>query len=452
MTINQIYEIYKAHPVVTTDNRQCEQGAMFFALKGASFDGNQFAASALEAGCAYAVVDEKEYAPEGDARYILVNDVLSTLQQLAQYHRQQLTIPVLQITGTNGKTTTKELVSAVLSRKYNTLFTQGNLNNHIGVPRTLLRIRPEHEIAVIETGANHPGEIDFLCGMVQADYGLITNVGRAHLEGFGSFEGVKKTKGELYDDLAKRGKMVFLNAFDDDLMAMVEKAFGKIDAISLASHECENVMPYVEGRVEDCSSFLRIQWRKEVDMPWHTVQTHLVGAYNIANIRAAITVGLYFGVDEADINQAIADYQPTNSRSEFRETAHNKLIVDAYNANPSSMNAALTNFAMMNVPQKMVILGDMRELGANSEQEHRSIIERLVKDGVELAWLVGEEFCKVVKENPQPSAESTDGVQIRTFAHVDEVKAELQAHPISGCTILIKGSNGTKLFQLPELL
>lgn len=452
MTINQIYEIYKAHPVVTTDNRQCEQGAMFFALKGASFDGNQFAASALEAGCAYAVVDEKEYAPEGDARYILVDDVLSTLQQLAQYHRQQLTIPVLQITGTNGKTTTKELVSAVLSRKYNTLFTQGNLNNHIGVPRTLLRIRPEHEIAVIETGANHPGEIDFLCGMVQADYGLITNVGRAHLEGFGSFEGVKKTKGELYDDLAKRGKMVFLNAFDDDLMAMVEKAFGKIDAISLASHECENVMPYVEGRVEDCSSFLRIQWRKEVDMPWHTVQTHLVGAYNIANIRAAITVGLYFGVDEADINQAIADYQPTNSRSEFRETAHNKLIVDAYNANPSSMNAALTNFAMMNVPQKMVILGDMRELAANSEQEHRSIIERLVKDGVELAWLVGEEFCKVVKENPQPSAESTDGVQIRTFAHVDEVKAELQAHLISGRTILIKGSNGTKLFQLPELL
>ncbi|MCQ2196435.1 MAG: UDP-N-acetylmuramoyl-tripeptide--D-alanyl-D-alanine ligase [Bacteroidaceae bacterium] len=452
MTINQIYEIYKAHPVVTTDNRQCEQGAMFFALKGASFDGNQFAASALEAGCAYAVVDEKEYAPEGDARYILVDDVLSTLQQLAQYHRQQLTIPVLQITGTNGKTTTKELVSAVLSRKYSTLFTQGNLNNHIGVPRTLLRIRPEHEIAVIETGANHPGEIDFLCGMVQADYGLITNVGRAHLEGFGSFEGVKKTKGELYDDLAKRGKMVFLNAFDDDLMAMVEKAFGKIDAISLASHECENVMPYVEGRVEDCSSFLRIQWRKEVDMPWHTVQTHLVGAYNIANIRAAITVGLYFGVDEADINQAIADYQPTNSRSEFRETAHNKLIVDAYNANPSSMNAALTNFAMMNVPQKMVILGDMRELGANSEQEHRSIIERLVKDGVELAWLVGEEFCKVVKVNPQPSAESTDGVQIRTFAHVDEVKAELQAHLISGRTILIKGSNGTKLFQLPELL
>lgn len=187
-------------------------------------------------------------------------------------------------------------------------------------------------------------------------------------------------------------------------------------------------------------------------MPWHTVQTHLVGAYNIANIRAAITVGLYFGVDEADINQAIADYQPTNSRSEFRETDHNKLIVDAYNANPSSMNAALTNFAMMNVPQKMVILGDMRELGANSEQEHRSIIERLVKDGVELAWLVGEEFCKVVKENPQPSAESTDGVQIRTFAHVDEVKAELQTHPISGRTILIKGSNGTKLFQLPELL
>ncbi len=448
MTINQIYEIYKAHPVVTTDNRQCEQGAMFFALKGASFDGNQFAASALEAGCAYAVVDEKEYAPIGDARYILVDDVLKTLQGLAQYHRQQLTIPVLQITGTNGKTTTKELVSAVLSRKYNTLFTQGNLNNHIGVPRTLLRIRPEHEIAVIETGANHPGEIDFLCHMVQADYGLITNVGRAHLEGFGSFEGVKKTKGELYDDLAKRGKTVFLNAFDDDLRGMAE-ARG-FDLFQSADEK--RLLPYVEGRVEDCSSFLRIQWRKEVDMPWHTGQTHLVGAYNIANIRAAITVGLYFGVDEADIDQAIADYQPTNSRSEFRETDHNKLIVDAYNANPSSMNAALTNFAMMNVPQKMVILGDMRELGSNSEQEHRGIIERLAKDGVQQAWLVGEEFCKVVSETLPGDGSADGGVQIHTFANVDEVKAELQAHPVCGRTILIKGSNGTKLFQLPELL
>ncbi len=451
MSIEQIYEIYQQHPVVTTDNRQCEQGAMFFALKGASFDGNQFASSALEAGCAYAVVDEKQYAPDGDDRYILVDDVLKTLQDLAGYHRQQLSIPVLQITGTNGKTTTKELVSAVLSRKYNTLFTQGNLNNHIGVPRTLLRIRPEHEMAVIETGANHPGEIAFLCKMVQADYGLITNVGRAHLEGFGSFEGVKATKGELYDDLSARGKQIFLNAFDEDLMQMAEKAFGKIDVQALANRQDEHAMAYVEGRVDDCSSFLRIQWRKADDAPWHTVQTHLVGAYNIANIRAAITVGLYFGVDEEDIDKAISAYQPTNSRSEFRETAHNKLIVDAYNANPSSMNAALSNFAMMNVPNKMAVLGDMRELGANSEQEHRSIIERLSKDGVAQAWLVGEEFCKIMGAKSQQVNESAS-VQIRTFLNVDEVKAELQAHPISGCTILIKGSNGTKLFQLPEML
>lgn len=456
MRIEDIYEIYLQHPVVTTDNRQCGEGDIFFALKGASFDGNKFAASALEAGCAYAVVDEKEYAVEGDRRYILVDDVLSTLQSLAAYHRQQLNIPVLQITGTNGKTTTKELVSAVLSRKYNTLFTQGNLNNHIGVPRTLLRIRPEHEMAVVETGANHPGEIAFLCKMVQADYGLITNVGRAHLEGFGSFEGVKATKGELYDDLAARGKQVFLNAFDDDLRQMAE------------SRNAE-VIAYVEGRVEDCTSFLVAQWREGDEMPWHTVQTHLVGAYNIANIRAAVTVGLYFGVPAEEIDAALAAYVPTNSRSEFRDTGKNKLIVDAYNANPSSMTAALTNFGMMDVPNKMAILGDMRELGAGSEQEHRNIVALLGKNGVEQAWLVGSEFEKVARLatplcpsgiSPEEEngcavttiAEGEKGCVIRTFADVEEVKAELQANPLEGYTILIKGSNGTKLFQLPELL
>ena len=435
-SIEQIYEIYKQHPVITTDNRQCEEDAMFFALKGASFDGNRFAASALEAGCAYAVVDEAEYAPEGDERYILVDNVLQTLQSLAAHHRRQLDIPVLQITGTNGKTTTKELVSTVLAKKYNVLYTQGNLNNHIGVPRTLLRIRPEHEMAVVETGANHPGEIAFLCKMVQADYGLITNVGRAHLEGFGSFEGVKATKGELYDDLAQRGKAIFLNAFDDNLRAMAEER-----GCVLLDEECQlKAIPYVEGRVDDCSSYLRIQWREDVETPWHTVQTRLVGAYNIANIRAAVTVGLHFGVTADDIDAALTEYTPTNSRSEFRDTGRNRLIVDAYNANPTSMNAALDNFQFVESPHKMVILGMMGELGEASEQEHRHILERLLKMELEEVWLVGPEFEKVA------------GQGVRTFRDVEAVKAELDARPLEDRTILIKGSNSTKLFQLPEKL
>lgn len=439
-----LYEKYKQHPVIVTDSRMVEPGAMFFALKGTSFDGNRFAASALEAGCACAVVDEKEYVVEGDNRYILVEDVLSTLQQLAAYHRQQLTIPVLQITGTNGKTTTKELISAVLSKKYNTLFTQGNLNNHIGVPRTLLRICPEHEIAVIETGANHPGEIAFLCQLVQADYGLITNVGRAHLEGFGSFEGVKRTKGELYDDLAARRKTVFLNAMDDDLRQMAEERGGAL----MADGPVMKVEPYVEGRVEDCSSYLVIQWREDDFSPWHTVRTHLVGAYNITNIRAAVTVGLFFGISAADIDAAIAGYVPTNSRSEFRDTGRNRLIVDAYNANPSSMQAALTNFGMMDVAHKMVILGDMRELGEDSEPEHRRIIERLAADGVKKAWLVGEEFRKVLSSCRMDVRD----IDICTFSDVEEVKKALQEQPLEDYTLLIKGSNGMKLYQLPEWL
>lgn len=450
-TIEQIYEIYKQHPVITTDNRQCEAGAMFFALKGASFDGNQFAASALEAGCAYAVVDEAEVVPEGDERYILVSDVLKSLQDLAAHHRQQLGIPVLQITGTNGKTTTKELVSAVLSQKYNVLYTQGNLNNHIGVPRTLLRIRPEHEIAVIETGANHPGEIAFLCRMVQADYGLITNVGRAHLEGFGSFEGVKATKGELYDDLAARHKAIFLNCFDNDLMAMAAERGG----VPFADNPTLEVEPYVEGRVEDCSSFLKVQWRADDFEPWHTVQTHLVGGYNIANIRAAVTVGLFFDVPADAIDAALAEYVPTNSRSEFRDTGRNKLIVDAYNANPTSMHAALDNFQFVETESKMAILGDMRELGADSLKEHQGIIDKLQATGVKEVWLVGENFKEALAHPAQDGSTPLNGFQqdgIRCFADVEQVKAELAVHPIEGKTILIKGSNGTKLFQLPELL
>ena len=449
--MEQLYEIYLQHPVITTDNRKVEPGALFFALKGSTFDGNRFAASALEAGCSYAIVDEAAYAVQGDSRYILVDDVLTTLQQLAAWHRRQLSIPVLQITGTNGKTTTKELVSAVLSRRFRTLFTQGNLNNHIGVPLTLLRIRPEHEMAVIETGANHPGEIAFLCRIVEADFGLITNVGRAHLEGFGSFDGVKRTKGELYDDLALRHKTIFLNAFDDDLRQMAEER----GACLMGGASSLQVVPYVEGRVEDCSSLLVIQWRENDHSPWHRVQTHLVGAYNVANLRAAITVGLHFGVPAADIDEALASYVPTNSRSEFRDTGRNRLIVDAYNANPSSMQAALTNFGMMDVPRKLVILGDMRELGADSLSEHCRLIRQLAADGLKKVWLVGGEFQRALDEVSVGQTDSSlaeADTEWRCFADVAEVKAALEEMPLWDYTILIKGSNGTKLYQLPEML
>lgn len=433
MEIQDLYQLYQQHPTITTDTRNCPTGSIFFALKGASFNGNAFAKDAIEKGCAYAVVDESQFAPEGDGRYILVDDVLGTLQDLAAYHRQQLTIPVLQITGTNGKTTTKELVSTVLCKKYKTLYTEGNLNNHIGVPRTLLRITPEHEIAVIETGANHPGEIEFLCKMVRADYGLITNVGRAHLEGFGSFEGVKQTKGELYADLSARSKQAFINAFDDDLMEMGANHGLKI---------FDTLLPYVEGRVSEVNPFLQIQWREDDDKPWYTVQTKLIGAYNIANVRAAISVGLHFGVPVADINAALESYQPTNSRSELRKTEKNSLIVDAYNANPTSMSAALDSFDFIEAPHKMVILGEMRELGADSQKEHARIVERLTKTGLENIWLVGNEFAKVVSAD----------TRITLFPTVEEVKESLTQNPVEGYTILIKGSNGTKLYQIPTLL
>lgn len=425
----RLYALYQRYPLVTTDSRQCPPGSMFFALKGANFNGNAFAQTALEQGCAVAVVDEAQYAV--DDRFVLVDDVLTALQDLAAHHRRQLRIPVLQITGTNGKTTTKELVSAVLSRKYRTLYTQGNLNNHIGVPRTLLRITQEHEMAVIETGANHPGEIAQLCRMVQADYGLITNVGRAHLEGFGSFEGVKRTKGELYDDLAQRGKTVFLNAFDEDLLEMA----GQRDGL--------HMLNYVEGRVSRVVPFLEVQWRAADGEPWHTVQTHLVGGYNIANVRAAVSVGLHFGVPEEEIDRALMEYTPTNSRSEFRQTERNRLIVDAYNANPTSMAAALQTFQFVEDERKMVVLGEMRELGEASEREHRAVLDALLQSNVSVIWLVGECFMRL-----SPVADS----RVRFFENIDAVRTYLAENPVTDYTILIKGSNGTRLYQLPESL
>ena len=431
MNIELLHTIFLAHPEVTTDSRNCPRGSMFFALKGDKFDGNLYAKMALDNGCAYAVVDNKEIIPSDDNRYILVHDVLATLQQLAKFHRNTFSIPVIQITGTNGKTTTKELLSAVLSKKYNTLFTQGNLNNHIGVPRTLLRLCPEHEIAVIETGANHPGEIAFLCDMVQADCGLITNVGRAHLEGFGSFEGVKSTKGELYDDLISRECFAFLNTKDANLANM-------------ASERNLKTIPYVQGEVTECNPMLQVRWYCETDGEWHTAQTNLIGSYNLANVLSAITVGLHFGVEPALIDKALKEYIPTNNRSEFRNTGRNRLIIDAYNANPTSMAAALENFRQMQAENKMVILGEMRELGKDSTTEHQNIINILDNVNASEIWLVGQEF--------QYTNRSLLTTANRVFSNVDEVKQELSNLPLKDKMILIKGSNGTRLFELPDYL
>lgn len=434
MDIKQLYAIYQSHPVVTTDSRDCPEGSIFLALKGASFDGNKFAAMALEKGCHYAVVDEKEYCVEGDERYILVDDCLTTFKELAREHRRQFNIPVVGITGTNGKTTTKELVSAVLAEKYDVMHTEGNFNNDVGVPKTLLRLKPEHEIAVVEMGASHPGDIKKLVEYVEPTCGLITNVGRAHLQGFGSFEGVKKTKGELYDFLKANNALVFINADNEHLMHMAEER----DMNRLVSYGKDDTCD-VWGEIVSCAPFLKFQWRTG-SSEWHEVQTHLIGSYNIDNMLAAITVGLHFDVKPQQIDHALESYIPSNNRSELVKTDTNTLIVDAYNANPTSMAAAINSFEQIATPlPKMVILGDMRELGKVSEDEHQKVVDNLKAKGFNDVWLVGEKFSKRLCD-------------FHKYKNVEEVKQAIADNKPSGKCILIKGSNGTKLFELPKLL
>ena len=420
MKIQQLYDIFTQHPVITTDSRCCPPSSLFFALKGDSFDGNAYARAAIEQGCAYAVVDAPQYADPSDPRYILVDDVLTTLQQLATCHRRQLRTTIIAVTGTNGKTTTKELMAAVLKQKYNVLYTQGNFNNHIGVPKTLLNLRSEHEIAVVEMGANHPGEIRTLVNIAEPDYGLITNVGKAHLLGFGSFEGVIRTKGELYDYLRQHGGKAFINPQNPYLTGISDG----LDTI-----------PYLQGQVIDCKPFMHFQFGE------HEVQTRLIGAYNLDNALAAATVGRYFGVADEAIVGALAAYTPSNNRSQFLQTAQNQLIVDAYNANPTSMNAAISNFREMQAPHKMCILGDMGELGDVSTQEHQRIVDLLSQSDFETVWLVGPNF-----------AQANCPASFRHFTDVEAVKQTLTAEPLNGHTILVKGSNSTKLYQLPEYL
>lgn len=485
MTTKELYQVYLAHPEVTTDSRRCPQDSMFFALKGDSFDGNQFAAKALETGAAVAVVDndavipsgELRNTPEGQEHYILVPDVLKALQQLAHYHRQQFHGPVLQVTGTNGKTTTKELLAAVLSRRYRVLYTQGNLNNHIGVPLTLLRLRtqqqasatsePAHDLAIIETGANHPGEIAFLADIVDPDYGLITNVGQAHLEGFGNFEGVKRTKGELYDYLHhKAGARIFVNESNYDLQDMLVERDIDIDTeecITFAREQALTMTWVCEGDVLECNPLLRLWWRPKYEAQ-HIVQTRLIGAYNVDNVLAAVAAGLHFGVDPQEICAALEQYEPSLGRSEYRKTVQNELIVDAYNANLTSMTVALDNFARIKRPHKMVILGDMKELGYASTNAHQTILRQARECGAEVIWLVGHEFEKAATlQDTADTGTDTEGLTdtekrrlngavVRYFDDVEAVKAAITCEQPTGRLILIKGSNSTRLHQLPALL
>lgn len=415
-----LYSLFQAHPQVTTDSRACKAGSLFFALRGERFDGNDFARTALDRGCAYAVVDRPELA--GEQGMIYVADALRALQLLARHHRRTLALPVIAITGTNGKTTTKELTSAVLSRKHRVHYTRGNLNNAIGVPLTLMQLTREHELAVIEMGASHPGDIKELVEIAEPDCGLITNVGKAHLLGFGSIEGVLRTKGELYDYLRHRDGFIFLHEDDPQLVALSQG----LKAIRYGSRQ-------VTAVCADPTLRFTLEGR--------TVRTQLIGAYNLSNVLAAAAVGHHFGVPLEDICAALEQYQPTNNRSQLVTTQRNTLIMDAYNANPSSMAAAIGNFALLPQADKMCILGDMKELGAASAAEHQRIADLLASlQGLDV-WLVGEEFAKV----HAPAA-------FRHFTNTDAVAAELARHPLTGRTVLVKGSHSMRLYLLSTQL
>lgn len=432
MDIAALYQIFLQCSCVTTDSRNCPQGSLFIALKGETFNGNAFAARALEQGSAYAVVDEPEYAPAGNSHYILVDNCLRTLQQLANYHRRQLGTRIIGITGTNGKTTTKELISAVLSQKYNILYTQGNLNNHIGVPLTLLRLRPEHKFAVVEMGASHPGDIKELVEIAEPDYGLITNVGKAHLEGFGSFEGVIKTKGELYDFLRERDDTtVFIHYDNPYLRKMAE-------GLMLVAYGCEDDL-YINGHVTGNSPYLTFEWKSGKNGERYEVQTQLIGEYNLPNALAAVTIGYFLLIAPEKINRALTEYAPQNNRSQLKKTADNILIIDAYNANPTSMMASIGNFRNMQAEHKMLILGDMRELGKDSPEEHQKIVDYLEECGFSDVALVGELFATTRHTYP-------------TYPDAASLIDELQKNKPAGKMILIKGSNGIKLSTVVEYL
>lgn len=428
MDISELYKIYKQYPEVSTDTRNAPKDSIFFALKGANFNGNKYAKKAVQEGCRYAIVDEPQYATQPNI--ILVNDALETLQELARYHRKQIKTPVIGITGTNGKTTTKELITAVLSQEYNVISTTGNLNNHIGVPLTLLRIKKEHEIAVIEMGASHVGEIKFLAEIAQPNYGLITNIGHAHIEGFGSYENVIKTKGELYDYIrSTRDGKIFID-YDNSLLREMS------EGITSIYYGFEDDL-FVSGRVKAIRPYLEFEWKFGAKR--NMVKTRLIGEYNLLNTLAAITVGKYLGVKASLICKAIESYEPTNNRSQLKETKKNMLIIDAYNANPTSMHAALENFDHMDISHKVLILGDMNELGTDSDLEHQKVADYISHHNFDKVLFVGENFSRINTDYPR-------------FKKLEDLKAYLADNPIEDSYILLKGSRGIQLEKCIDVL
>lgn len=435
MKITDLYNLYKAHPLISTDTRSIQPSALFFALKGPSFNGNAFAEKALESGAAFAIIDEPAFRKT--EQYILVDDVLRTLQQLAIYHRIQLDIPVIGITGTNGKTTTKELIYAVLSTAYKAWATKGNLNNHIGVPVTLLSMPAETQIAIIEMGANHPGEIGFLSNICRPTHGIITNVGKAHLEGFGGFEGVIKTKKELYDYLRSSNGHLFIQGDNQLLNKMADGINNRTTYGSSSGLDVKGTL-ISEGPE---LSLTYIAWNgHKAD-----IHTKLAGIYNFDNVLAAITAGEYFGLQPENIAQALESYYPSNNRSQVLIKGSNKVIMDAYNANPSSMEAALLNFEKINSASKILVLGDMFELGEDSYKEHRNLLDLLERLTFKQCILVGEEFFRH-KESFKTVSEF---IFVLTTA---EAAALLKAWPLENSYILVKGSRGMKLEEAAAVI
>ncbi|MGJ1444889.1 UDP-N-acetylmuramoyl-tripeptide--D-alanyl-D-alanine ligase [Sphingobacterium spiritivorum] len=433
MTIEALYDLYLQHPYVSTDTRNILPGSLFFALKGANFNGNSFADQALQTGASYVIIDEASYAK--DSRYILVDNVLESLQKLANHHRKTLSIPVIGVTGTNGKTTTKELLHATLSQKFKTYATKGNLNNHIGVPLTLLSIDSSIQIAVIEMGANHLKEIAFLCDIAEPTHGLISNVGKAHLEGFGSFEGVKKTKGELYDYLQNHNGTLFLQADNPHLNEMA--ATRKIsEVVTYGFAETNDVI----GKLLKADPLLQIEWKEKDKPDSYTVHTQLTGSYNTENFLAAIAVGLYFGVSAGQINTGIERYTPKNNRSQVTKTEHNTIIADYYNANASSMAAALDNIEVIDASRKVIILGDMFEMGDESDAEHEKVVQRAKSIGADRLIFVGKAFKKQAY------------LEAEFYETSEEAKQALIDRPVINSTILLKASRGMAFEHLMEVL
>jgi len=424
--IEKIYQHFSQTCLISTDSRKIEKGCVFVALKGEKFDGNDFAYQVARDNIAACVIADRKDLPQHE-RLFIVNDSLEALQQLATLHREKHNIPLIGITGTNGKTTTKELVAAVLSQKYNTVFTQGNFNNHLGVPLTLLQINDSTELAVVEMGANHPYEIDFLCKIAKPDYGIITNIGKAHLQGFGSFDGVIKTKKEIYDYLKEHKGKIFLN-IDNELLRNLAA-----DADSYTYGKNPNAD--IKAEIVSANPYLTIKWDDS------TIKTRLVGDYNFENVLAAISVGSFFNIDKQIIIKAIENYTPKNNRSQFIKTDKNEIVMDAYNANPVSMKHAINNFRNISTDNSLLILGDMGELGEDSEKEHQEIIHLINDLNFKDVILIGETFSKICKE-----------LNFNTFNNVESLIDHLRYNNLSGRKILVKGSHFIHLERLIDYL